>query len=109
METFTLRVDMAHTGSAPGWDLPVPLGWEVMHDIPKSGIPPKTRKEYHELLDHWLDRVQDTPDQYGSRIPCFFRIEYRGDSQDWQTTQEQLAAETKRSVRARLAQILKRG
>jgi len=51
MDTYCMRVELTHTGPAPGWSSPVPLGWENLYDIPKKGMSKKTREEFHKLLD----------------------------------------------------------
>jgi len=107
MDTFRLRVELAHTGPAPGWKLPVPLGWECLYDIPKSGINDQVREQFHKLLDSWLDEIQKAPDQHGSRMPCFFTVEFRGDTEDWRNTEEELAANTKKLIKDRLNQFVK--
>lgn len=106
MDTFNVRLQMTHTGAAPGFSLPVPLGWEMLYGISKKGVPNRTREEFHEMLDHWLDRVEEAPDQYGSRVPCFFKLEYRGDHDKWRSTDEELAEKTKELISVRLSQII---
>lgn len=106
MDTFNVRLQMTHTGAAPGFSLPVPLGWEMLYGISKKEVPNRTREEFHEMLDHWLDRVEEAPDQYGSRVPCFFKLEYRGDHDKWRSTDEELAEKTKELISVRLSQII---
>lgn len=108
MDTYCMRVELTHTGPAPGWSSPVPLGWENLYDIPKKGMSKKTREEFHKLLDAWLDEIQKAPDQHGSKMPCFFTIEFRGDTEDWRNTEEELAANTKKLIRDRLSKLVKR-
>lgn len=106
MDKFNVKLTMTHTGHAPGWDLPIPLGWDMLYGISKKEVPDRTRAEFHEMLDHWLDRVSEAPDQYGSRVPCFFKLEYRGDNDKWRSTDEELAEKTKKLISVRLSQII---
>ena len=106
MVKLFLNVEVFHTDHTPNWKLPVPVGYEMKYEI-QNGINPKTRAEFHQLLDGWLNKIQETPDQYGSKIPCLFKVEFRGNKEDWSTTNEDLACMTKKTIRSRLEKLLK--
>lgn len=107
MDTYTLRVGLTHTGEAQGHSVPVPLSFEMLLDISKTGIPKDIRKEFHRLLDHWLDEIQKAPDQHGSEMDAAFTVEYQGDRPDWLSVSARQAANAKNVIRVRLDEVIR--
>lgn len=105
METYTLRVSLTNTEQVNG--SPVPVSFENLLDVSKSGLPSDIRKEFHKLLDCWLDKIASAPDQFGFRTDAAFMVEYQGDTPDWVSDSARRAAEAKQLVRVRLSEVIK--
>ena len=91
-----------------GHALPVPIADQIFFECPKEiGVGPGLRKFLHDSLDEWLDGITKDPEQSGSRMQCGFSVEYRGDTTDWMTVEEQEAMKAKETIKLRLSEILK--
>ena len=107
-ELYSLRLSVSNTGNAPGYDVPVPLGYEMFYDIIKTkAIPAGLRKEFHDLLEGWLNEVEKNPEQFGSHMSCAFQREFRGDRDDWKTVEEQQADIARETIKFRLSELVK--
>lgn len=107
MDTYMLRVGLTHTGPAEGHSAPVPLGYEMLVEISKDGMPRDIRKEFHKLLDHWLDEIEKAPDQHGSEMDAAFVVEYQGDRPDWMSVSARQAAAAKNVIRVKLEEVIR--
>jgi hypothetical protein len=107
-DEFMLLYTSFFTGMVQGYPAPVPIGDRIFFEMKKEvGVDPKTREFFHAALDEWLNCITNDPEQSGNRMECAFKIEYRGDTDDWMTTEEQAALTAKETISVRLAEILK--
>lgn len=107
-DKYSLRLCVTNTGHSAGYDLPVPLGSEIILDQKKGeSFSSSGRKMMHQALDNWITSIHQNPEQYGSHMRAAFELEYRGDSEDWMTMEEKVSITAKETIRMRLAEIMK--
>jgi hypothetical protein len=106
---FSLRLEVTRTGLVEDSEFAVPLMTELILDIPKeTGIGAKEREYFHRHLDSWLNSMCKDPDQFGSHRKCSFLVEYRGDTEQWETIEETVSKNTRKTILSLVNNIVKK-